>query len=214
MATTIAIRIHDIDDTTRSKIGNFLATIAGSYCISRETYECIRPHFQGWIRTDIKLQALRERLYRAMPEIRGTGKGRGNSAYSLAAVRDADRYKFYILKGSPTELPDIVFRSGYDISQDDINRMHEEYWKTRTTSNASEKRTVTTRILDWSKDQSFEGMTTYDIEDVVGSKVIEEYIKADKLMMLHQMNGLYNLVMCKVSPGYKRDFHHRLLGRM
>lgn len=214
MATTIAIRIHDLDDSTRSKIGNFLGTIDGSYCIARETYECIRPHFQGWIRTDIKIQALRERLYRAMPEIRGTGKGRGNSAYSLSAVRDIDRYKYYILKGSPQELPDIVFRSGYDLSQEDINRIHTEYWKTRTTSNAKEKRTITNRILDWSKEQSFENMTTLDMEEVIGSKIIEEYIKSEKLMMLHQMNGLYNLVMCTVSPGYKRDFHHRLLGRM
>lgn len=149
-----------------------------------------------------------------MPEVRGSGKGRGNSAYSLATVRDIDRYKYYILKGSPQQLPDIIFRSGYDLSQEDINRMHTEYWNSRPTPNASEKRNITTKILDWAKEQSFENMSAYDIEDIVGSKIIEEYIKAEKLMMLHQMNGLYNLVMCTVCPHYKRDFHHRLLGRM
>jgi len=214
MSQTYAIRVHELDDTIRQKLGTFLEGINGSYCIARETYECTRPHYQGWIRTETKIPALRERLYRSMPEVRGSGKGRGNSAYSLATVRDIDRYKYYILKGSPQNLPDIVFRSGYDISEDDINRMHTEYWNSRTTSNASEKRNTTNKILDWAKEQSFENMSAHDIEDIVGSKIIEEYIKAEKLMMLHQMNGLYNLVMCTVNPQYKRDFHHRLLGRM
>jgi len=214
MSQTYAIRIHELDETIRHKLGSFLDSISGSYVIARETYECMRPHFQGWIRTETLIPALRERLYRAMPEIRGRGKGRGNAVYSLSHVRDIDRYQYYILKGSPTELPDIIFRSGVALSSDDITVMHKKYWESKTETTSNAKRNTTQTLIDWVKEQSFDDMQEYQVRQIIGDKIIAEYIRTEKLMMTHQMSGVYNLCMCMASESFKREFHAKLIGNI
>lgn len=213
MTNTLALRLHDLDSTTRQKLSNLLASIDGSYCIAYETHDCIRPHFQGWIRCREDIQAIRERIYKHIPDVKGRGRGRGNSAYSLEVVKDFDRYQYYILKGSPEQLPTIAFRCSYDVTDEQINTMHEEYWKRQTIQNTKNRKGLTTRILEWTQNQSFENMHEAMVEDIVSEHIINEYISAGKLMMHHQMSGLFNLIMCMVSTSYKRSFQMRLLGR-
>lgn len=148
MSNVYALRIHELADSVRNRLIHLLEGIPGSYVVAREI-EAERPHYQGWIRTEIKPQALRVRLKKAFPECVG------NRAYSLKAVKDFEAYSRYILKGTRSTQPDIVAYQGLALSPEYIANEHRAYWS-RAEKASKSNRSVIEEVHAWAVEEARE----------------------------------------------------------
>lgn len=141
MANVYAIRIHELADDFRRRVVAFVEGTGGSYVVARET-DANRNHYQGWVRCDVKPQAIRARLKKAFPECVG------NKAYSISAVKDFEAYSRYILKGTKEACADVVCACGLEITQEYLVNEHRAYWS-RAEKPGKSNRNLVEEVHEW-----------------------------------------------------------------
>lgn len=201
MSNLFAIRIHDdcLGTTVHGSdvLSKFLSTLGSSgYCVCRET-EASRVHYQGWIRTDMKLQALRVRIKKAFPD------AVGNKGYSLRVVRDflgtekGVGYRDYCLKGTRDALADVVAIYALDVTDEMKKEAHERYWRVCGQKRGASQGTLAERVYAWA--HSVTDVTHRDIIEHTCNSIVE----SGKPLMFHYVRGVVNSVLFKMSSGEK-----------
>lgn len=126
MAQMLTFRVDEVEGVTRASVQEFVSKNSTSHCICYEISDVQqKPHYQGWIVTELSIQTMQNRIKKQWPAVKGASRGRGSGKYSCAKVRK-DTYQAYCLKGTPTELPDIVsgvLPVGYDLEAE-----HRKWW--------------------------------------------------------------------------------------
>lgn len=141
MSNVYAIRIHELADDCRSRVIAFVQGCAGSHVVARET-DANRIHYQGWLRCDIKPQALRVRLKKTFPECVG------NKGYSISAVKDFEAYARYILKGTKDSMADVVSACGLEVNEEYLQNEHRAYWS-RAEKPGKSNRSIVEEVHEW-----------------------------------------------------------------
>lgn len=103
-------------------------------------------HWHFLLETDKfrNLQAFRVALTRAVPALKG------NASYSATAVNDLEKYVRYMCKGESEGVgPEVVWRNSIVYSDEECEKLHEEYWK----ENARLKKRKAGSMIDWVVDE-------------------------------------------------------------
>lgn len=194
MATVYTVRIHELADDTRRRLCDFLKSLDGSYVFARET-DAARVHYQGWIRCDIKHQALRVRLKKAFPECVG------NRAYSVGVVKDFQAYSRYILKGTREEMADVVSFYGIELDQEMLQNEHRVYWSSHGEKPGKSQGAIVKQVEDWYNTQGWDDIDERRRE--VARRVCDVITSHDKPLNLHYARYVYNSVMYRNSNAFR-----------
>lgn len=134
MANTYTLRVDAVEGITRDKIINFCKSsgFVDHVVVYEVSTQTQKPHYQGYVTTDIKHQAYQKRVIKAFPEVVATGCRGGRGMYSAGVVKDVDAYHRYIMKGTSTSPPDVVSSS--------IQLNLHELWEASQTAEVAKKR--------------------------------------------------------------------------
>lgn len=127
MANYLTFRVDEVEGVTRESIKAFVEKYSVSHCVCYEISDKTKkPHYQGWIRTDVTSQTMGNRIKAQWPAVVSNKRGKSSGKYSSAPVRK-ESYQYYCLKGTPTELPDIVTRTN-TLDDFDVESIHRKWW--------------------------------------------------------------------------------------
>lgn len=182
MANVYAVRFH-LGDDARDRVIALCERTGGSYVIARET-DASRPHYQGWIRTDIKEGTLRPRIKKAFPECVG------NKGYSLGKVRDFESYSRYVLKGTKEEVADVVCYCGLQITPEYLANEHRAYWS-KAEKPGKSNRAIVEEVHEWVVEQKkVREVTRRDI----AARVCDTLVARKKALSTFHVRGVVNTV--------------------
>lgn len=203
MAFEHAIRIHELDQTFRVRVLAFFKDINGSYVFARET-DAARAHYQGWVRCDIKQQALRARLKKHFPECVG------NKGYSISLVKDHEAYSRYILKGTKESRADIVCYCGIEITPDYLAAEHRAYWSTHDKPSKS-NRSIVEEVEEWVRSQAWENIEEKKRD--VARRICETITAHKKGLNSFYARSIYNTVMFRNSSNFQEDMINEIISK-
>lgn len=192
-SNVFAVRIHTdgMGDDGLEVFRKMLPTIKNDGYVFALENDAARQHVQGWIRTESEQQALRIRIKRAFPGIVG------NKKYSIAKVRDFEKYSEYVLKGTKSCLPHIVASHGLELGDAEVKEVHNRYWSRQKLVGSSQG-SIVQEVYIWAN----------SLEDVTREQVVvrtcEEITKRDKPLMVHYVRGVVNSVMFKLGGSEKK----------
>lgn len=203
MANVYAIRVHELDITSASRVRSFCESTGGSYVVARET-DASRVHYQGWIRCDIKSQALRARLKKAFPECVG------NKGYSLTAVKDFEKYSRYILKGTPEELAVVIAYYGIELNEETLASEHRAYWSTHSKPGKS-NRGIVEEVEEWVKSQEWTDDRNKLYE--VAERVCDTITARKRSLPLYYVRGVVNTLMYRNDANTRKEFLREVISK-
>lgn len=135
-ATTIDVDGKHVEcpAVTRESVVSFLHKNVGAHCVAYEISDKTqKPHFQGWVYTDLSKQTLANRIKSTWPQVKGA-RGRSKGKYSCAPVRKPESYPLYVLKGTREHVADIVSMQLRLDEVIDLEASHRQYWSRDTSS--------------------------------------------------------------------------------
>lgn len=203
MAYLHAVRVHEIGDRALDRLTTLVRAIDGSYVFAKEV-DATRVHYQGWIRCDVKPQALRVRLKKAFPECVG------NKGYSLTAVKDEDAYKRYILKGTKEEMAQVVCHCGIEITSEYLAAEHRAYWSKAEKAGKS-NRSVVEEVSEWVAAQEWPDVLSK--EYAVAERVCDVITSKKKPLNMYYAEGVYNTVMYRASDEFKEIMIRKIISK-
>ena len=128
MSKHYTFRVDEVEGVTRESVISFLCKHFPRHVVCYEISDITKkPHYQGWVYTDLSTQTAQNRIKSQWPSVRGTTRGRSSGRYSIAPVRK-DTYEAYCLKGTPTDLPDIVSMQLAHGEELDVAAIHRQWW--------------------------------------------------------------------------------------
>lgn len=118
-----SLRLDERDGVSRDRVIDFCRKGGyDEYIVVHELASVTgKPHFQGYVRTDVRPQAYQKRVINAFPELVARGGSGKRGGYSAAPIKDIDAYRRYIMKGTATAVPDVVITS-IQLSLDELWR--------------------------------------------------------------------------------------------
>lgn len=191
MALPYALRL-DSEDV--AKFIDWLDADGGSYLVVRETVSGENPHFHAILWSARKIQAVRVSFKRAYPELVG------NKSYSIAEVRDVDKYHRYMCKGDSKELaPEVV--GAYGMQYMDVlwqNEQHDEYW----TENAviAARAHAATSMVDFTTDACKNAGISWADKHAIAKVYIKEAVARNKSINIFAIRAQVNLISCLLCP--------------
>lgn len=135
------IRFHTTDE---ERVTEWVTTNARHWFVVRET-DATRTHFQGVIKSDKNIRALRESIRRDFEDLSG------NKGYSLKEC-DAGMIK-YLCKGpskEDQEDPEVIINNFVD----NVDELHNAWWAEREKIEKRKKLTVLQELLQWHQDNT------------------------------------------------------------
>lgn len=195
MAYVYAVRVHEVEGS-RARVVELCEKTGGSYVICRET-DASRTHFQGWIRCELKDQALRKRLKAAFPE------AVGNKGYSLTAVKDFEAYSRYVLKGTEKDIAEVVCHCGIDLSEDVLRREHKLYWDVHRKTAGKGNRAVVDEVVEWARAQA---IPRHEMVDRVVERIAEVLVSRKKGCDVYRTTMYANNVLMLLDDSFKDSF--------
>lgn len=128
MSHQYTFRVDEVEGVTRQSIISFLSRMSCRHVVAYEISDITKkPHYQGWVYSDLSIQTWQNKIKSEWPAVRGTKRGRSSGHYSCAPVRK-DTYVGYCLKGTSTELPDIVSQQLAPFEELDVVAIHRQWW--------------------------------------------------------------------------------------
>lgn len=182
-----------VDGEDPSDLINFLDEDGGAYFVVKEVADG-NHHFHAVLRSRRAVQPLRMAFKRYMPPDMV-----GNGAYSIAVVRDLDKYHRYLCKGDQHGVwPEVVGANG--IQYQDLewqNAQHEAYW-TENARLAGERTKVSVMdaVLDAAR---AEGLRWTDRERIAFIYIREQAARG-KGINTFQVRSAVNLIAIKLCP--------------
>lgn len=183
MANVYAIRIHDLADDFRRRVSSFFEGTGGSYVVARET-DASRAHFQGWVRCDLKDQALRARLKKSFPECVG------NKGYSISKVKDEEAYGRYILKGTKEAIADVVCFHGLTVTEEFLMNEHRAYWS-RAEKPSKSNRSMIEEVHEWTVEKMKEAHVS---REDIARRICETLAARKKSISVFHVRGMTNTI--------------------
>lgn len=184
----LAIRFDGVDSTELIK---YLEKDTGSFIVVKEIAEG-NPHFHVYLRTKKKESAARAALKRAMPELNGNG------SYSLAVVRDLDKYYRYMMKGEKFEvLPNVIASNGILFSTEWIQEQHDLYWDE---NDKLQKKRKAEPIIDVVLIKCKQLKYNWDNRELISRVYIKELVERGKAINIFSAKSAVNLLQVKLCP--------------
>lgn len=187
--TDLAIRLDGQDP---SDLINFLDEDGGAYLVVKEVADG-NHHFHAVVRTSRTVQAFRMAFRRAMPDLNGNG------SYSIATVRDLDKYHRYMCKGDADGVwPEVVGANG--IQYADVmwqNEQHAAYWEENARlAGERRKEPVVDAVLRMAR----EARLRWSDREALAKLFIKEMADRGKGINPFQIRASINLVSIKLCP--------------
>lgn len=186
-----AIRI-DGDEQVYGLI-EFLEADGGAHLAVRETVEGGNPHGHAILRSHRNIATLRAALRRFFPDLVG------NRAYSLALVKDIDRYERYMLKGdSASSPPEVIAAYGFqygDLAWQD--NQHAAYWEEHQ---ATEARRRTLPLVEFVLNACKDANIQWHDKHAIAVVYIREAVARKKSINTFAVRAQVNLIQCQLCP--------------
>jgi len=148
-------------------------------------------HWHFYVETESKAASFRVMLKRAVPELSGNG------SYSVADVRDVDKYVRYMSKGeSASVMPEVVWTSGLMWTAPKIEELHDEYW----TENAQLKKRRVSSVMDHVLDVCRDEGVAWDDRAGIAEQYIKELVARNKPINIYSVKSCVNLIQVKLCP--------------
>lgn len=192
--TIYCLRIHE-DSLGELKLESVLQRLRNtSYCMCYETEGCVRPHFQGWLFSDLKSDQIRY-------QIKKYTQLHGNEAYSLKVCashekfvgdKDTIGYRDYCYKGTRSTLPIIHCKYGLEIhtTPEVVAECHAKYW--RLLRSGAGKGPIVRQLMEFAK---FSERSHTDLIHECCRMIVE----ADRPLVPMYVRGVVNSVVWKLN---------------
>lgn len=180
-----------LDGNSSEKLVEFLEKDGGSYLVVKEL-EDSNPHYHVLLFSRRSIQALRMSFKRSVPE------AAGNGAYSVAAVRDLEKYERYMMKGdSDAEMPVVVASKGIKYTAQWIEETHAAYWS-RNQEVQEERREMKVHeaVLQACKEQQ----VLWSNREKISELYIRELVARDKPINLFSIRSAVCLLQVHLCP--------------
>lgn len=185
----LAIRLDGQDP---SDLINFLEDDGGAFLIVKEVAGD-NHHFHAVVRSRRAVQPFRMAFKRAMPQLAGNG------AYSIAVVRELDKYHRYLCKGDALGVwPEVVGANG--IQYQDLewqNAQHEAYWSENSRL-AGERRNL--NVLDASYNALRDRNVQWHNREEIARVYIREVVARGKSINTFACRSAVNLLSVRLCP--------------
>lgn len=187
--TVVAIRVDG--DNHREKLRDFCSS-DGAALVVRETVSGENPHYHAILHSDRKVAAIRMALKRSL----GVG---GNGDYSVAEVRDLDKYQRYMMKGPSADvMPEVILAVGIQYADAAWQQAkHDGYWQEAAAMGRKRK-------LEPIVDVVYRECTATGVEwhqrDRIAKIYIKELVDRSKPINLFAAKSSINLIQCKLCP--------------
>lgn len=146
-------------------------------------------HFHLW--GDRSIKALRCTFNRKVTELKGNG------AYSMTVVKDADKYDRYMAKGEgDNALPEVVYSSSLTYNDDMIKQLHTDYWN----QHKKLKRKREGSMIDWVIDEAKNQRVQWSDRAKLAEIYIREVGERGKPINLHAVRSNLNAVQFALCP--------------
>lgn len=205
MACQYTFRVDEVEGVTRESIISFLTKMGCRHVVCFEISDVTKkPHYQGWVYSDLSVQSWQNKIKAAWPAVAGKTRGRSSGHYSFAPVRK-DTYEAYCLKGTPTDLPDIVSMQLAPFEELDVPSIHRQWWSHQASSSPKkvhivEEGIAVFRSYDWG--HRAEDMCAKRAE--VAEWIINKYEGRGQNSFL--IKNYINGILCVADPDYKQQF--------
>lgn len=183
-----AFRIHESERATTETIKKWIREQDGTILVVRET-DATRAHFQGYIRSPIKINTLRARIKKEFGAC-------GNASYSVSKVKDTKLYLRYLLKGTKESAPDVLYSTGLEMTPEKMQELHTEYW---TVSRETKKGSKSLVEEAFEFAEMTEGVTSLTLAQYLVSRCIQRKKPFDTF----QLRRIKNVVMAARDERYK-----------
>jgi hypothetical protein len=148
-------------------------------------------HVHWFLKTRIKIQALRTQFNRDIPELKGNG------AYSLAAVRDVLKYVRYMAKGDDANCePEVVWTNGIQWSSEYISDLHEQYWEENRKMKKRKAGALIDDVFDTLRDAGVE----WKDRTAIAEAVLKELVARSRAINTFAVRGMVNVLSVKLCP--------------
>lgn len=120
----------------KTQLSSWLDKYGSRYLVVYETHEGENPHVHAFFTSEKSMNTLRVSLKRTFEWINGNG------SYSLKECDEKhEDYLRYMCKGDgKDEKPVVLVSQGFEFSEDEIAKWHEEYWVTNSLLTANKKK--------------------------------------------------------------------------
>lgn len=202
MARQLTFRLDVVEGVTRESVVAFVTRNSASHLVVHEISEKThKPHYQGWIWTDVTEQTMKNRIKKQWPAVASTQRGRGTGKYSCAPVRK-QTYEAYCLKGTETDLPDIVSGQlpiGYDLESE-----HRKWWSQYASSSPKKVHIVEEGIAVFSSREWPRDVDIFVKRREVLEWLLDKYSGKgqNSFLMKNYINGILN----EVCPEHREEF--------
>lgn len=148
-------------------------------------------HWHWFIETKLKADSIRQEIRRKLPEVRGNG------AYSVAEVRDVDKYLRYMAKGEQEGIVcEVYWSKGPLWSDEKILELHEAYWTEAAKLKKRKAGSMADAVIDICKEKRVE----WDDRRTIAKEYIKELVRQHKPINLYSVKSNVNLVQVALCP--------------
>lgn len=190
-----AIRV-DIKNGSTDDIVRWCDRTGGAYLIVREGGD-ENPHVHVIMESDREIRILRQDLKRQLSWLAGNGD------YSMATVRDTDKYERYCCKGDENSPPLVVARMGVRYSDSFLEERRNQYWQEQKDYKARQKRkglhsaTIVEKVEEVCKKEGIR----WDKEREIGRVYLGLLSEGKKAVNTYQLRAVVRGVQLQLAPG-------------
>lgn len=206
MSRPLTFRVDEVEGVTRASVVSFLSSYR-HFVVREIGEETGKPHYQGWLWTDVTPVTMGNRIKAQWPAVKGAARGRSSAHYSCAPIRKPS-YEIYCCKGGgPTEPPDVVSIQPAIGEHIDVEANHRQWWSSKAATPAKDIHIVT------------EGIATFSSYDWPDDDVVEKRLVVARWMIRkmegkghdsYRMRSWLNGIMNRVDPTHERRFAEQL----
>lgn len=205
------IRVHELDvPDWRKRVIEVIKNIPGEVFMVREV-DAARPHYQAYVCSSLKRQAITIRLKKALPEL----KGNGTYGVGSRDIESREKYLRYLCKGqSAQQPPEVLLRCGLEFTDEWVATEHKAYWE----ANAELKKKNKTAKLGLMEQLREYAATLPSSASDHRKKIAERYvdlcIEIDKPINVFYARQVVNTVCARLYPNYKDELVYSIIEKM
>lgn len=189
-----ALRV-DLKNGDQSDIVEYLDSTGGAYLLVREGGDD-NPHVHAIMESDREIRMLRQDLKRKLSWLAGNGD------YSLATVRDLEKYERYCCKGHEGGAAIVVARMGIRYSDSFLEERRSQYWQEQADYKARHKRkglhsaTIVEKVEEICKNKGIR----WDQESKIGAEYLKLLSEGKKGVNAYQLRAVVKGVQLQLCP--------------
>jgi len=164
---------------------------ASGWCVREYVEGEDNEHWHWYIETKLKAASFRVELKRKAPGLKGNG------SYSVAEVRDEQKYLQYMAKGPSKEIMcEVDWTKGLRWTDEKIIELHDAYWEVNAKIKKRKAGSIADHVIDICKEQRVE----WSDRRTIAKEYIKELVAQSKPINLFSMKANVNLIQVKLCP--------------